>query len=169
MDILLVMNPQNSFFSHKGTVYMGEKAEILKVRLDDFLKSFSKTKIFLREAHAMEDDFFTADRTHSITNSEDFKIHSVLQKYADITENKTRYSALYETQIMDELVRRRVKHVGLVGVETHTSILFTAEELRNRNYEVSVVEPCTTSRDTYMHSYAITLMRHSLGVRITDG
>jgi len=169
VDILLVMNPQNSFFSHKGAVYMGEKAEILKIRLDDFLKSFSKTKIFLREAHAMEDDFFTTDKTHSITNSDDFKIHNALKKHADIVENKIRYSALFKTAILEELVNKKVKHVGLVGVETHTSILFTAEELRNRNYEVTVVEPCTMARDDYMHSYAITLMRHSLGVRITDG
>ncbi len=169
MDILLVMNPQNSFLSSEGTVYMGEKAEILKVRLKDYLQTFSKTIIYLRETHAMEDDFFVSDKTHSISNSYDFQIHEDLKKNSNIVENKTRYTALYETQILNELLKKKVKHIGLVGVETHTSILFTAEDLRNRNYEVTVVEPCVIARDDYMHSNAITLMRHFLGVRITDG
>jgi len=169
MDILLVLNCQNSFLSEKGTVYMGEKAEILKVRLADYLKSFSGTRLFLREVHAMEDDFFISDKTHSIANSEDFQINDSLKKYADITEDKTRYTAFFDTAILEELVLKRVKHVGLVGVETHTSILFTAEDLRNKNYEVTVIEPCVKARDDYMHGSAITLMRHYLGVRITDG
>lgn len=169
MDVLLVMNPQNSFFSETGTVYMGEKAEILKIRMLDFLKGFSNTKIYLREAHAMEDDFFIADKTHSIVNKQDFHIHEKLQGYADIVENKTRYCALYETEVLSELKKKKARHVGIIGVETHTSVLFTAEELRNRNYEVTIVEPCVMARDDYLHGFAITLMRHYLGVRITDG
>lgn len=169
MDILLVLNPQNSFLSKKGAVYMGEKAEILKVRLKDYLNSYTGTKVFIRESHAMEDDFFVADKTHSIANSGDFHIHKALKRYADIVENKIRYSALFETEILEELKLKRVKHVGLVGIETHTSVLFTAEDLRNRDYEVTVIEPCVMARDDYMHSYGITLMRHFLGVRITDG
>lgn len=168
MDILLVMNPQNSFFSPNGAVYMGEKAEILKIRLLDFIKGFRRTKIFLRETHAMEDDFFVTDKTHSIANEEDFQIHSDLQGFANIVENKTRYCALYETHILAEIIKKKAKHIGIVGVETHTSVLFTAEELRNRNYEVTVIEPCVMSRDDYLHGYAIMLMRHYLGVRITD-
>ncbi|GAH13590.1 unnamed protein product [marine sediment metagenome] len=56
MDVLLVMNPQNSFLSKQGQIYMGERAETLKVRLVDFLSSFSRKKIFFREKHALEDD-----------------------------------------------------------------------------------------------------------------
>lgn len=168
MDIILVMNPQNSFFSPTGSVFMREKAEILKIRLIDFLKGFSKTKIFLRETHAMEDTFFRSDKTHSIANEEDYQIHEALKQYADIIENKIRYSALYETHILSEIMKRKAKNIGIIGVETHTSVLFTAEELRNRNYEVTVIEPCVMARDDYLHGYAITLMRHYLGVKISD-
>lgn len=168
MDILLVMNPQNSFFSKEGLVYMGERAEILKVRLADYLSKFNKEIIFFREKHAAEDDFFIADKTHSVANTPDFLICKELKKYGHINMDKIRYSALYETPLEDNLLKRRVKHIGIVGVETHTSVLFTAEELRNRSYDVTVVEPCVMSRDDYLHGYAITLMRHSLGVRITD-
>ena len=58
MDVLLVMNPQNSFLSVLGHVYMGERAEILKVRLVEYLSRFTKKIIFFREKHALEDEFF---------------------------------------------------------------------------------------------------------------
>ena len=169
MDVLLVMNPQNSFLSETGHVYMGERAEILKVRLVDYLTRFTKKIIFFREKHALEDEFFISDKTHSITNTEDFMICDLLKKYASEIIDKTRYNAFYETSLERRLLQLNVKHVGIVGVETHSSVLFTAEELRNRLYEVTVIEPCVMSRDDYMHGYSITLMCHFLGVRINNG
>jgi nicotinamidase-related amidase len=169
MDILLVMNPQNSFLTETGSVYMGEKAEILKVRLADFLSSFNGLKLFFREKHALEDKFFINDTTHSVVNTSDFTISDQLKKYASEFWDKTRYSAFFETNLENFLGQKRARHVGIVGVETHTSVLFTAEELRNRGYEVSVIEPCVMSRDDYLHGYAITLMKNFLGVRIVNG
>ena len=169
VDVILVMNPQNSFLSPGGSVYMGEQAEILKVRLVDFLSSCTKPKIFFREKHALEDNFFISDKTHSIATSEDFQVPDVLKKYADLNIDKTRYSAFYGTDLEGHLRQKNMQDIGIIGLETHTSVLFTAEELRNRNFEVTVIEPCVMSRDDYMHGYAITLMKHSLGVRVTNG
>ena len=169
MDALLVMNPQNSFLHNQGTVYMGEKAETIKVRLIDYLSGFSKPKIFFREVHALDDTFFATDITYSVANTPDFFINESLNRYNDVCYDKTRYSAFYGTQLGAYLKQKNIKKVGLAGMETHTSILFTAEELRNRGYEVEVIEPCTAARDEYMHGYALSLMRHSLGVQITNG
>lgn len=147
---------------------MGEKAEILRVRLIDYLKSFPKSKVFVREKHAAEDSFFMADRTHSVATTEDFQVHPDLVKYADVFLDKTRYNAFYETTLEIFIKQKNVRNVGIVGLETQTSVLFTAEELRNHGYEVTVVEPCTMSRDDYMHAAVISLMKHYLGVRVTD-
>ena len=165
----MVMCPQNSFLSPKGSVYMGDKAEILCIRLGDFLSSFSKTKVFFREKHAMEDSFFATDKTHSVATTEDYQVHEGLKKYANFFYDKTRYSAFYDNQLDGFLRQRNVREVGMVGVETHTSILFTAEELRNRGYDVTVIEPCTMSRDDQLHGFAISLLKHSLGVEISNG
>lgn len=148
---------------------MGEKAEILKVRLADFLSGFDKQKIFFREKHALDDKFFINDVTHSVTNTSDFAVSDAVKKYANEFWDKTRYSAFYGMDLDGFLIRHRVQNVGIVGIETHTSVLFTAEELRNRGYEVSVVEPCVMSRDDYLHGYAISLMKNFLGVRIING
>lgn len=166
MDIILVMNPQNSFLSEDGSVYMGEKAEIIKVRLKDYLGDFPGKRLFLREKHSREDSFFANDKTHSLVTTDDFNVHVDLKPYADSFMDKTRYSAFHDTVLGDFLKSEKVKSVALVGLETHTSILFTAEELRNRGFDVMVIEPCCMSRDDYMHPYAIALMRNFLSVRI---
>jgi len=166
MDILLVMNPQNGFLDEKGSVYMGERAEILKVRISDFLSNFQGLKIFFREAHSIEDSFFLMDKTHSVVNTHDFGIPDCLKKYANEYWDKIRYNAFYNNALEGFLMQKRIKHVGLLGVETHTSVLFTAESARNRGYEVSVIEACTMARDDYFHNSAISIMKNFLGVRV---
>jgi nicotinamidase-related amidase len=169
VDLIMVMNAQNSFFSKTGSVYMGEKAEILISRIGDYLSGYNNKIIFFREKHSTEDSFFINDKTHSIATTKDMFIHDSLKKYATNFYDKTRYSAFYNTDLDSFLKREKVKNIGLMGIETHTSILFSAEELRNRNYEVTVIEPCTMSRDNHMHNYALTLMNNFLGVRISNG
>lgn len=169
MDALLVMKPQNSFLSSRGSVYMGEKAEILKVRIKDYLLNFSKDILFFREKHATHDDFFIGDKTHSVVTTYDYEVVDELKKYARKFYDLTTYNAFFETDFEDYLKQKKIRRLGLMGIETHTSILFTAEELRNKGYEVEVIEPCTMSRDDYFHGYAINVMRQFLGVRISNG
>lgn len=166
MAMLLVMNAQNSFLSKSGTVYMGEKAEILKIRLKDFISGFEGKRVFSKELHPMGDKFFGGEKTHSIPTSPDTLIIPELKPFVDNVVEKTRYDAFYKTTLESFLAREKVKAITLMGVETHTSVLFTAEELRNRGFEVKVIEPCTMSTDNYMHNYAISLMRNSLGVDV---
>lgn len=164
----MVMDAQNSFLSKEGSVYMGEKAEILKIRIIDYLSNFNKKRIFFREKHIPQDSFFVMDKTHSVATMNDFKIAKDVKSCADIFMDKTRYNAFFKTDLESILSREKANHIGLMGVETHTSVLFTSEELRNRGFEVTVIEPCTMARDDYMHSSALSIMRNFLGVRIGD-
>lgn len=174
MKILMVLNAQNAFFDKDGAVYLGEKADILRIRLVDYISTFNGKRLFFREKHSKTDRFFTTDRTHSIATTReseihpDFKIPSSLREHADEFYDKTRYNAFFRTGLEDYLKREKASDIELVGVETHTSILFTAEELRNRGYDVSVIEPCTGSRDDFLHGAAISILRNSLGVRIKE-
>lgn len=168
MDIILVMNSQNSFLSPEGSVYMGEKAEILKIRMKDYLSDFNGMRLFFREKHSREDSFFSNDKTHSLVTTPDFNIVEELKPLADNFFDKTRYSAFFDTNLGDFLKSKKVEKVTMAGLETHTSILFTAEELRNRGYDVTIIEPCCMSRDDFMHSYSIALMRNFLSVRVGE-
>jgi len=160
------MNAQNSFLSQDGSVYMGEKAETLKVRLLDYISSYRGKVLFFREIHAMDDTFFVNEKTHSIATTTDCLIHNSLRGKTCNFFDHSRYDSFHGTSLEPHLKREKVTSVTMVGVETHTSVLFTAESLRNRDYPVKVIEPCCMSRDDYMHSCAVSLMANSLGVRI---
>lgn len=168
MDILFVLNAQNSFLSPVGSVYMGEKAEILKVRLIDYLSGYRGKRVFFRTVRAMQDAFFSGDKTHSVATTEDYHVVADLKEFATCFFDITRYNPFFKTTLESFLILEKIKSVGIVGLETHTNVLLTSEELRNRDYEVTVIEPCVMSRDDPMHGYAISIMRNSLGVRI-DG
>lgn len=161
---ILVMCPQNSFFDPKGSIYTGDKSEILKIRLIDYLKEYKGKKIFFREKRALSDTFFANDVTHSIVNTFDYRICDCFSPFADLIYDKTRYSGFFNTELDLFLRKGNVKSVFLIGIETQTSILYTAEELKNRNVDVTIIEPLTASRDDYMHNVAMSLMINSLGV-----
>lgn len=166
MDMLFVMNAQNSFLSQDGSVYMGEKAETLKVRLLDYVSSYRGKVLFFREIHAMDDTFFINDKTHSIATTSDCLIHSSLKGKTGNFFDHNRFDSFHGTQLETHLKKEKVSSVTMVGVETHTSVLFTAEGLRNRGYPVTVIEPCCMSRDDYMHACSISLMANFLGVKV---
>jgi len=166
MDLLIAMNTQNSFLSPSGTVYIGEKAEILKVRLKDYISSFNGKKLFCREIHSKEDKLFLGEKTHSIPTTSDVLIIDELKPFINFVVEKYAYNAFHESKLDVNLKREKPSKIFLVGVETHTSILFTAEELRNRGYDVVVVEPCMMSLDDHMHNFAVSLMKNYLGVEV---
>lgn len=168
MEIMFVFCPQNSYLNPGGSVYMGEQAEILKVRLVDYLSHYHGKTLFFREKRAESDDFFCNDKTHSIVNSFDYHICEELKPHAHTIIDKIRYNAFFETDLEGFLKREKINSVLISGLETQTSILFTAEELRNRGYNVTVIEPLVVSRDVYMHQTSISLMANYLGVKIYE-
>lgn len=166
-DIAFVMCAQNSYLSTTGSAYMGERSDILKIRLADWLSDCGMKRVFFRESRSTQDSFYRGDTTHSIVTSDDFAICPELQKYADIVYDKTRFSAFFDTGLEIFIKREELRTAVILGMETHTSVLFSAEEFRNRNYEVRVVEPCTLSRDDFLHGWAIALMQNCLGIGIS--
>jgi len=166
MEILLIMCPQNSYLDPKGSVYLGEKAENLKIRIIDYLSDFNGKKVFFREKHAEADNFFITGKTHSLVNSFDFNVAESLRKHATLCYDKSRYSGFYKTNFEAMLKRDKVTSIVIAGLETHTSVLFTAEEARNRGLNVSIIEPLVASMDDFMHDNALSLMVNYLGVQI---
>jgi nicotinamidase-related amidase len=166
MSIVLVMNAQNSFLKSSGSVYIGQKAEVLKIRMKDYLSSFSGKKYFCKEIHSISDNFFLGEKTHSVPSTPDVEIIDELKPFVNFVVEKYRYDAFYKTPLEAYLNVEKPDVVYIIGVETHTSVMFTAEELRNRGQNVRVVEPLLMSRDDCMHSFGISVMRNCLGVEV---
>lgn len=170
-NIVLAFGLQKTYLHRDGSVSLGDNEEVYKYRLKDYLSSLNQeaNKLYLiREIHAPSDQFFCRDRTHSLVGSRDIEIPEIFKQYFKIIINTTRYNALYKTPLESEIYKIDPEKIILIGFETHTNVLFTAEELRNRNYNVSVIEPLVMSRDITLHTTAISLMSDALSVSINQ-
>lgn len=168
-NVVIACGMQRAYFHETGTCYFGEKTEILKVRLKDYLSGISKLEyhiFFIREIHQSNDSFFRETKSYGVVGSPDIEVPEVFKTFPNMIINTTRYNAFYKTPLESELNKIKPNKVYLVGVETHTNILFTAEELRNREYETIVPEALVTSEDDFMHACGINLLTNSLSVNI---
>jgi len=168
MDVVIGLSLQKSYFSKDGAQYIGESAETLKIRLKEYFQLIDNKHLiyFTREIHQTSDSFYRGTRSHSIVGSSDIEIVESFKPYPKFMINTSRYNALYMSPLESELKETGAKRVYLVGVETHTNVLFTAEELRNRGYEVTVYEPLVASQDSYMHAAGINLLSNVLSVEV---
>lgn len=165
-QVIIGMGLQRAYLHNAGSKYIGEEAEILKVRVKDFLENKSCPIFYTREIHCIKDTFFRCDKSNSIVGSLDIEIVEMLKPFSKLMLNTSRYNAFYRTPLESELKKVGPDQVVLIGVETHSNILFTAEELRNRGYDVLVIEALTQSRDAYMHASGINILSNTLSVDI---
>jgi nicotinamidase-related amidase len=167
--IVVACSLQKAYVRESGTCYLGESIKDFEVKWLDFLKE-SKAKgykvFFTREIHDADEGFYRGGKTHSLVGTSDIQIPEVYKPYIDYIINVNRYNAFYGTALGSELYKIKPKEVIIIGVETHTNVLFTAEEFRNRGYDVTVMENLTTSSDEYLHALGITLLSNTLSVTI---
>lgn len=167
MNAIIGMGLQHAYLNKNGKFYLGEKGEKLKENLKVFFERNSTNSVvfFTREIHSVDDPFFKSIVTHSIVGTEDINLVESLKCYSKFIINVTRYNAFFRTQLESEIKKYSFEKIILVGVETHTNILFTAEEFRNRDYNnVVIYNDLVTSRDEYMHSVGINLLVNVLSV-----
>ena len=167
-NVVLAAGLQRAYFHSEGVRYLGERAEVLKIRLIEYFKTISKnnTIFFIREIHQTNDTFYLNSKSYALVGTPDIEIMEIFKPYPKFIINTTRYNAFYKTPLESELKKINPKTVTLVGVETHTNILFTAEELRNMNYEVAVPEALVAAEDEYSHTMGINLLSNALSVRV---
>lgn len=80
--------------------------------------------------------------------------------------SKTRYSGFYNTSLGEILKEMNPQKVILVGVCTDICVMYTAADLRNRDYEVEIPRNCVASFDEEAHESALSHMEEVLGVRV---
>jgi isochorismate hydrolase len=170
-NVLLVCKPQKAFFNKEGSSYLGQEVEFLKMRMLEYLRNtnLEETSVYyIREVRAIEDNFYSCAKTGLTVGSADIEIPEIFKPFVKFIINTSRYSAFYKTPLDSELSKLKAKKITLIGVSTQDTILYTAEEARNRCLDVDVIEPLVMSEDSYMHSLGIVLLRNSLGVNILN-
>jgi len=75
---------------------------------------------------------------------------------------KRGYSAFHGTELDGLLAERGVEELWIVGVETHTGVLFTAADAMSRGLQVTVPETCVAASDEALHGFALRQVRDVL-------
>ena len=72
---------------------------------------------------------------------------------------KSAPSAFFDTDLDATLRELQVRRLTLVGLETHTSILFTAADAVARGFQVVVPDPCVCASTIEDHRFALRQIR----------
>jgi nicotinamidase/pyrazinamidase len=165
----------NDFVNPKGALYFKAGEDIIpKVNeiMDKFVSECSRTEpvfkgIFLCEYHTENDLEFKKFPRHGVKETWGAEIDERIRKIDPFHSreiHKTRYGGFFETDLENEL--KDIDEIWVVGVCTDICVLFTVEELCNRDKRVKIFKDAVASFDPKRHEFALDLMKNVLGAEI---
>lgn len=172
--VLLVVDMLNDFIKEDGALYCGESAKRIVTFVEEKVREFVSQGlpvIFIIDAHDQQDLEFKRFPPHCIYGSEGSDIirqlKSLVEEYSfAIRVPKNRFSGFFRTNLNAILKDLKPDTVEVVGVCTHICVLFTVEELCNRDYNVLVHKEGVASFDQDAHAWALRQMKEVLGAAV---
>lgn len=127
--------------------------------------------IFVADNHKKDDLEFMMFPEHCVNGTEETKVIDELSRFVMDDESnyvaKTRYSAFFKTDLDLIIEDEDPLEVIVVGIYADICVLYTAADLRNRNYKVTIPKDCTMTL-TGIDDVIFTHMKNVLGVNIID-
>lgn len=172
--ILLIVDMLNDFIRDNGSLYCGPSAariiENIVTLAEEFVNN-NEPIIFIMDAHEPDDLEFARFPKHCVKGSPGAEIIDELvfaTKYGKYIEKitKNRYSGFFHTNLEELLEKYKPDEIHVAGVCTNICVLYTVEELCNRDYKVIVHREGVASFDNQAHEWALNQMKTVLGVTI---
>jgi nicotinamidase/pyrazinamidase len=172
--VLIVVNMLNDFINPDGALSCGHQAmDIVPVVLEKIRGFISAglPVIFIMDAHDPEDHEFKRLPVHCVYGTQGARLIKEIEQEVEeysftIKVFKSRYSGFFRTNLNTIIRELDPGLVEVVGVCTNVCVLYTVEELRNRNYRVIVYKNGVASSDPEAHRWALEQMETVLGAEI---
>lgn len=172
--VLLVIDALNDFLTPEGTLYCGDAAREIIPTVRAKVEEFSTTGehvILVKDAHTEDDLEFKRFPVHCVSGTPGAEvIEDIGYALAGVSRiihlEKRRYSAFYGTDLELVLEALAVDEVHVVGVCTNICVLYTVEELCNRDLKTIVYRAGVASFDSGAHEWALQQMESVLGAEI---
>jgi nicotinamidase-related amidase len=87
---------------------------------------------------------------------------------SDLVLVKKRYSAFYNTNLDDILVRLQVDGLIIAGINTHACVRMTAIDAYQRDWQVILAADCIDSYDREHHEISLRYMKGMIGSVLTN-
>jgi nicotinamidase/pyrazinamidase len=166
---LIVTDMLNDFIDPNGALYVGPAGRHLipfVAKKAEEIRAAGGVVIFVCDAHAPDDREFEQFGAHAVQGSWGSAIIPELPFLpGDYREDKTRYSALDGTELVNILRQEGVSQVELVGVCTSICVMFTAVGLMDREFPCRVYQQGVADFDPEAHAFALKHME-KLGVEV---
>lgn len=172
--VLMVVDMLHDFINPEGPLYCGGQAQKIVPFVVRKVKEFVDAKlpiIFIMDAHDPEDLEFNRFPVHCVYGSPGAQL---IKEIADQIEeysfamkvHKSRFSGFFRTNLNVILRDLEPEQIEVVGVCTNICVLYTVEELVNRDYRVTVFRDGVSSFDQEAHTWALKQMETVLGAEI---
>ncbi len=171
--LLIVIDMLNDFIEPDGALPCGKAGEKIVNFVAEKAKEFTgnnESVIFVMDSHDEDDLEFNRFPPHCVKGSRGADLIRELEGLGDKSVTykiyKSRYSGFYGTDL-DQLLRElQPAEIHIVGVCTNICVLYTVEELCNRDYETIVYKKGVASFDEDAHLWALKQMENVLGAKV---
>lgn len=172
--VLLVIDMLNDFIREDGALYCGPPATAIRERVAELARDFiarGEPVVFINDAHEPDDLEFNRFPVHCVKDTPGAELVDELkdmygQKPGVYLVNKNRYSGFHNTELENILQQLEPEEVHVAGVCTNICVLYTVEELCNRDYKVLVYRDGVAGFDQQAHQWALQQMETVLGAAI---
>ncbi len=173
---LLIIDMLNDFCTGEGVLALNSDDEVYAAPIIPFIREKLLEAIqedwqiiFISDHHEPDDEEFKRFPLHCVRDTYGAKI---IEDLTDLLPEgkevyyltKQRYSSFYNTNLEELLEGTEEVHV--VGVCTNICVLYTVEELCNRDLKVIVYKEGVASFDEEAHKFALKQMETVLGAKI---
>ncbi len=172
--VLLVVDMLKDFIEPQGALTCGEAARKIVPFVVDKVKEFTGQNlpvIFIMDSHDPEDLEFKRFPRHCVFGTPGAELIEELRVLVEeypfvIKVPKTRFSGFFRTNLNTILSDLAPAEVHVVGVCTNICVLYTVEELANRDYRTIVYTGGVASFDQEAHRWALEQMKSVLGAEV---
>ena len=169
--VLLVVDMLEGFLRREYPLFCGPQSEAIipfvKAKVEEYARA-GEPVVFILDSHDPDDLEFKKFPPHCIKGTKEAEVISELRGIAkrEVYVRKKRYSGFFGTNLEEILKKEKPDVVEVVGVCTNICVLYTVEELANRDYQVMVHRDCVASFDQDAHEWAFKQMAKVLGAKI---
>ncbi|WP_227763777.1 cysteine hydrolase family protein [Zhaonella formicivorans] len=179
--VLFVVDMLNDFMDPRGALYCGDEARkiipFIKTKIEEYLQS-GDAVIYICDSHDENDKEFAKFPPHAVRGTWGAEIIPELKPDSEsglvhIVE-KQRYSGFHNTDL-DKILQNICHHKGctleglaveVVGNCTNICVLYTVEELCNRDIKTIVCRGGVASFDQAAHEFVLGQMQSVLGAKV---
>lgn len=161
---LVVIDMQNAYFNNGA---LAEQREDLMRRASELIKAANKYDIPIYNVsteHATDKSTWTLNMLddgegYLFRGEDDANNVAELDLTGAKTIHKTRDSAFFKTDFLDNLKGKGVENLVLLGVSTHSCVFLTAADAYAHNFRVLLAKDAIASHDPSYHESTLALLQ----------